>query len=309
MAWIPIEQSLPGNKKTIKVAVRLGISPVQVVGHLVTLWLWSVTNSDNGILENDPDMIAFGAGYTGDASGFVEALKYAKYLEIVDSGLYIHDWHEYAGKYIEKRKISVQRVQRWRSEHTTNDTVTHNDHVTNAGVTLLEESRVEERRVEERIKEKESPLPPKMGAATKVAEVATLEESILPSQREYEPHADGQSPKGSNVTKSACARFCEAYKAKFDVSYQMPKVETLELGRKLWCMGNVEFDKALVAFFQSDDTFITGRSFCGADFTKQINRWVLESRGKTPPSRNGSGPTPGSAGPEELLAFVKGETK
>ena len=50
MAWIEIHQSLPDNKKTMMCRKELAISEVQMVGHLVCLWLWAVDNTKDGSL-------------------------------------------------------------------------------------------------------------------------------------------------------------------------------------------------------------------------------------------------------------------
>jgi len=123
MAWIESHQSLKDNPKMDKLIRLLGISLPQAVGHLHLLWWWSLDNSDEGSLAGYEDCdIAGAARWEGDPHQFVDALvncqvgKKAGFLERDEDGvLIIHDWDDYAGKLLEKRRTDAERKKEYRS--------------------------------------------------------------------------------------------------------------------------------------------------------------------------------------------------
>ena len=108
MAWIELHQSLPTNKKTLRLKNILKIKTPQAIGHLCMLWLWALDNAADGDISSfSADEIAEVSGWTGkDPEAFVSALVEA---EFVDMEMTIHDWGDYAGRLIEQRQI--QREQ------------------------------------------------------------------------------------------------------------------------------------------------------------------------------------------------------
>lgn len=115
--WIESHQSLRQHPKTIKAARCLGISKVTLIGHLHCLWWWSLDYAQNGDLSAyDAIDIAAAADWEGDAEQFVNALLASRigdnpgFLErTTDGRLLVHDWHDYAGKLIEKRTKDARR--------------------------------------------------------------------------------------------------------------------------------------------------------------------------------------------------------
>lgn len=121
MAWIEVHQSLPGHRKTLKAAAMLRIDPVQMTGHMVTLWLWGLDNAPDGCIGGEPWMIAHAAGWRGDPEAFLEALHQAQFAwvegEPSQESWNITNWHEYAGKLIDRRAANVQRMREARALH------------------------------------------------------------------------------------------------------------------------------------------------------------------------------------------------
>ena len=110
MAWIEVHQSLPGHRKTLETAAMLHVKPREVVGLIVDLWLWSVDQAPEGDVTHISDsVLAMAAGWEGDATEFAGALTTAGFIERDENGRRIHDWYEYAGKWIEKRKTDAER--------------------------------------------------------------------------------------------------------------------------------------------------------------------------------------------------------
>jgi hypothetical protein len=118
MAWIESHQELDDHPKTRKAAALLGISVVTMVGHLHILWHWALSYAQDGDLTGFlPEDIAIGAKWDDDPERFVNALVNCKlgankagFVErTADGDLVLHDWWEYAGKYVAKRQADAER--------------------------------------------------------------------------------------------------------------------------------------------------------------------------------------------------------
>ena len=122
MAWIELHQALPTHRKTLALADALDIEPVQVVGHLVCLWLWALDNAPSGDLSpTSQRTLARAAHWGGDPMMFHAALVAAGF---VDSENQIHDWDDYAGRLVERRETEKERSRQRRAalrqvDHTT----------------------------------------------------------------------------------------------------------------------------------------------------------------------------------------------
>ena len=107
MAWLEIHQSLPTHRKTLALADALGIEPVHAVGHLTCLWLWTLDNAPEGaLMDVSSRTIARAAQWRKDADAFVAALVDAGFL---DADHYVHDWEDYAGRIVERRRKDAER--------------------------------------------------------------------------------------------------------------------------------------------------------------------------------------------------------
>lgn len=166
MAWLQIDQSLTTHRKVWIAAEALDIPPVHMMGHLVSLWLWSLDNAPDGYLDGiRPKIIASAAQWANDPQPFVDALILAGLIDQTDERLAIHDWAVYGGKLIEQRRASTERAKNARhatDEHVTrnvcatDEDVTRNVRVTCANVTMqsrVDKSTVHKSRVEESTKQ------------------------------------------------------------------------------------------------------------------------------------------------------------
>lgn len=157
MAWLPSHQELREHPKTRRLTVMLGVSRAQVIGHLHCLWWWALTYADDGDLTKFDSLdIALAAEWEGDPQTFVDALLACGgggrngFLELQgDDGLLLHDWDEYGGKYVEKRRREADRLREHRkSSATSTRSVRSTDRVPTANVggkSREEKSREEER--------------------------------------------------------------------------------------------------------------------------------------------------------------------
>lgn len=112
MAWLESHQSLGDHPKTKKLCRLLRISKREAVGTLHILWWWALDYAEDGDLTKYELMdIAIGADWDGAEGEFVDALVTAGFLDRDENGLRIHDWHDYAGKLIERRERNAQRMR------------------------------------------------------------------------------------------------------------------------------------------------------------------------------------------------------
>lgn len=113
MAWIESHQELGAHPKVRKMAIRLDVHRMQVVGHLHALWWWALDYADDGDLAHFTDEdVALGAEWDGDPAEFVAALRDCGpggRSGFVDPDGSLHDWHEYAGKLVERRRADAER--------------------------------------------------------------------------------------------------------------------------------------------------------------------------------------------------------
>lgn len=117
MAWIELHQSLFTHRKTMAAADALDIPEVYVVAHLAALWTWALDNAPNGVIDASPRILARACQWNGDATQLIDALLLSGFLVKGDAEreYVIHDWHDYAGKLIERRQANAERMKRARS--------------------------------------------------------------------------------------------------------------------------------------------------------------------------------------------------
>ena len=116
MAWIELHQSLINHRKTYGVAAELGVSRVQVVGHLAFLWTWALENvpSDGLLFSECPQDVLYSiladvSNWHGDALKYVKALLDNGFIDYNDTEYYLHNWTEYAGKLLNRRQADSER--------------------------------------------------------------------------------------------------------------------------------------------------------------------------------------------------------
>lgn len=109
MPWIESHTNVSRHRKTVECASALRIPVVHFVGHLHLLWHAVLEQQADGDLAKWSDAaISAAALYTGSAPRFVAVLISNGFL---DSDRKIHDWLDYAGKYL-TRKYGTSDKQR-----------------------------------------------------------------------------------------------------------------------------------------------------------------------------------------------------
>jgi hypothetical protein len=130
VSWIESHQELARHPKTKRLARVLQEPEVAVIGRLHCLWWWALDYADDGDLSGmEPSDIADACQWEGDAEAFIAAMVQVHFLDQDSDGLRIHDWADYAGRLVEKRRQNIERVKRWRADNgnRTNGTDTHTE--------------------------------------------------------------------------------------------------------------------------------------------------------------------------------------
>lgn len=114
MAWIESHQELAEHPKRKRLSRLLGASKAETIGLLHMLWWWAMDYAKDGDLSRfDDGDIADACDWPGDAAAFMAALIGAGF---VAETRHIHDWHDYAGRLIEKREANAERMRKARAE-------------------------------------------------------------------------------------------------------------------------------------------------------------------------------------------------
>lgn len=115
VAWIALHQAVWTHRKTYALAERLGLSETYAGAHIIRLWTWALDNAtDDGGIGTSARVIAKAADWTGSAEEFLSALVACGWLDQVGDALAIHDWDEYAGKLVDRRRQDAERKRRSR---------------------------------------------------------------------------------------------------------------------------------------------------------------------------------------------------
>lgn len=117
MAWIEIHQNLWSHPKTYAFAKALKIDAVTAGGHLCRFWCWAIdaAREDGDITHLPPEEIAAAAGWRKSPAALFKALTTvfdgctSPWIDKVDGRYLIHDWEDYAGKLVERRKKDRDR--------------------------------------------------------------------------------------------------------------------------------------------------------------------------------------------------------
>lgn len=115
MPWIESHTTLARHPKTLRLARHLGLSVPCAIGHLHLLWWWALEYAEAGdVSAFDAEEIALACQWDGAPDVLLSGLRRAGFIE--ETGA-LHDWWDYAGKWIEQRKANAEKQRRWRDAH------------------------------------------------------------------------------------------------------------------------------------------------------------------------------------------------
>jgi hypothetical protein len=114
VAWIESHQELRDHPKRKHLSRLLGISRRETIGVLHELWWWAYDYAPEGDLSEFTDEdIADAVDWERDPGEFVAALVQSKFI---DQDRCLHDWEDFAQKWIERRQADKERKRAKRSK-------------------------------------------------------------------------------------------------------------------------------------------------------------------------------------------------
>lgn len=112
--YLPVELILPDHPKTRQLAKIWGCHPYMVVGFLVKLWGYCVEFQEDGNVDGRPADVLdnLAAPCTATSIGTMPTVREAlERVGFIDPSGELHDWWEYAGALIERRRKDRRRKQ------------------------------------------------------------------------------------------------------------------------------------------------------------------------------------------------------
>lgn len=111
---VPVYQSFPTHRKTLRAAALLKTRVETVMGHMLRLWLWALTNADvSGLVQGGTaEELALAANWDGSPEEFRAALELAGFIQVNPGGFVIHDWETTGGKVLAERSAEAERWHR-----------------------------------------------------------------------------------------------------------------------------------------------------------------------------------------------------
>lgn len=108
IGWIRLDVHMPEHRKSRRLAKLL--DDRSAWRYVVTLWVWAAKHAEDGVLPaEDVDIIAEECGWTGEPSEFIDALVSAGWIDRDGELLVVHDWDEFQGTLVERRRRDRQR--------------------------------------------------------------------------------------------------------------------------------------------------------------------------------------------------------
>lgn len=261
MAWIEVHQTLREHKKLLSCADQLRIEPVKLMGMLVSLWLWSLDNAPDGRLSGISEkMLARVMCWPEKkASVLVKALTEANWLEEQNGTLRIHDWHEYAGRLMERRE--KDRARKKKENSPKKQEASGNS----AGIPA-----------EFQRQSPENPALPYLTVPNHTVPNPTLpNHSILPGQNTSPVPAAPPPEAPSSVSQKSFLSFWEAYPV------QIGQAAAWEA----WCMLHPTQEQ-IRAILAALDTWKASSRWKeqGGRYIPRASKWLAECHWKNPPS-------------------------
>lgn len=136
--WIELHDTASDHPKILKLARDLGVPPVTSLGHIVSLWIWTLRMAPDGDLSSfDVDDIEIGARWEGAAGLFVSSCIKRQLIDDSDEGMTIHDWQSYSGGFLKqsmRKAKDRERKRETRSKPKLEESCPQNVHGQNADV-------------------------------------------------------------------------------------------------------------------------------------------------------------------------------
>ena len=110
MTWVEFHDTLAKHPKTLAASEALHISRPTLCGHLAIAWAWAIDHKEDGG-PMTPTELAMAAEWPKAPQRFTSALITAGFVDERDGGLWFHDWEDYAGRMVRKRRANRERMR------------------------------------------------------------------------------------------------------------------------------------------------------------------------------------------------------
>ena len=111
--WIKIENTTPDKPEVWMISEELNISPDEVVGKLVRVWIWAdeqtIDGNASGVTHSLLDRIA-------GVPNFANAMLKTPWLMQTETGLVFSNFDRHNGKGSKKRALTTDRVRQYREK-------------------------------------------------------------------------------------------------------------------------------------------------------------------------------------------------
>lgn len=142
MAWIESHQELRDHPKVARLGRLLDVHRTSAIGMLHLLWWWALDHAEDGdVTDFDAMDLALAADWEGDPEVLVKALlecgpgRREGFLAENEGRLVLHDWWQYAGKLVARRRIDRDRKRESRTPPDQGVQWTSNRHVADGSET------------------------------------------------------------------------------------------------------------------------------------------------------------------------------
>ncbi len=272
-AWLEVHQTLVNHSKTLRAACALGASKFEIIGALVALWSWSMDHAEDGQIDiHDWPIIVENIGWRGNPSELLSAMlgcgkangEDGNHGFIVKDGnvLRIHDWDQYAGRLLDKRRAHRERNQRARSVRAAcaptepNRTKPNLTDITD--LPAVEKQTGNNRETNGKQQERRKKQIDKKQDCLEQFRANCANESL----------ALKDDPYGNLV------RFARLWSARYLVAYTPTRTIGIDLRSMSEAIAKLPEGKTIGdvmdAFFASNDKFIANRKHCVDEFNRQI---------------------------------------
>ena len=122
MAYVESHQEISRHPKTMRLMRNLGVSKNEAIGLIHQLWWWAMDFAPDGDLSRfDAEDIAASIDYEGDPYELMIALVESGWLDKTpeESGISIHDWEHYGGKFVQRKIANAERMRNARAANKT----------------------------------------------------------------------------------------------------------------------------------------------------------------------------------------------
>jgi hypothetical protein len=152
--WIKMRVDLRDDPAVFKLADRLGIDELHVVGCLYSFWAWCDKHAVDGHVDGATTRLI---DKVSTVPGFADAMAEVGWLNVIENGIEIPHFERHNGESAKERGLKNARQARWRASKGANVDAAPSTSATTAATTREEKRREEKSNSSTDVEEKRSP--------------------------------------------------------------------------------------------------------------------------------------------------------